>query len=325
MKRTIACILMLASFAHPSLTQGDVLESQARSLLSEIASMSGGHYAPGVWRDRVAQVERLSGTARSAGNHNLALELQLVRGLIMAQVERKPEDALSLLDTLHRDYANAAPELRRRLYVARAEVLSLLGREAAISELIREFRASPIYDAEEFDYQVQEGRNTPILIRRPKGRGADSITVTAMEKFRQSARHAAGELAPLIEGLDSEGLPLRLTDYRGRVVLVDFWNAGWVAWQRDLPALKALHAEYNPLGFEVVGVPLGSSQAAMEFARTRGMTWRQYRDAQGAARQFGVYGEARNFLVNQDGVIIGRDLRGSDLRQAVQQALRHDL
>lgn len=57
---------------------------------------------------------------------------------------------------------------------------------------------------------------------------------------------------------DSQGQTVSLSDYRGKVVLVDFWSPGWTPWQRDLEYQRSLYRRYQPVGLEVLGVALGS-------------------------------------------------------------------
>jgi peroxiredoxin len=127
---------------------------------------------------------------------------------------------------------------------------------------------------------------------------------------------------PDFETIDREGRPLRLAEYRGKLVLVDFWLKDWVAWKRDLPQLVQLHQRYQPRGFEIIGVSMGAAPGDLDaFLAQNGMTWRQVEGDRTLARNFGVVGEAANFLVDPNGTIVGRDLHGGELAAAIRFSL----
>ncbi len=68
------------------------------------------------------------------------------------------------------------------------------------------------------------------------------------------AANASYEPAPDVELKTIDGRPFRLSDYRGRVVLLNFWATWCVPCKAEIPALSALDRELGPRGFEVIGV-----------------------------------------------------------------------
>jgi hypothetical protein len=143
-----------------------------------------------------------------------------------------------------------------------------------------------------------------------------------MELARERARFAPGNLFPTFSMTDSQGLAARLADYQGKVLLVDFWSPGWTPWQRDLEYQISLYRRYQPLGLEVLGVAFGvSGRGPGKPPRSAQLPWRLVYGERTLTRELGIFGEATNFLLDHNGVIIGRNLRGADLAAAVQRAL----
>ncbi|MCC6131130.1 MAG: redoxin domain-containing protein [Acidobacteria bacterium] len=141
-----------------------------------------------------------------------------------------------------------------------------------------------------------------------------------------------GGPAPRFVARTTDGQPLRFPDdFRGRVVLLDFW-ATWCKPCRDeLPNLKRVYDDLHSRGFAVVGVSLDkkySGERLEKYTRENNLTWPQIFDGEEwegeIARMYNVTGIPAAFLVDGDtGQIVAKEgyLRGSQLRPAVEKAL----
>ena len=109
-------------------------------------------------------------------------------------------------------------------------------------------------------------------------------------------------------------------------MLIDFWATWCGPCRGELPHVIATYKKYHDQGFEIIGISLDQDQAKLTgFTKEMNMTWQQYFDGQGwqnkLAVKYGIESIPATFLLDGNGKIIGRDLRGDELTQAVAKAL----
>ena len=137
----------------------------------------------------------------------------------------------------------------------------------------------------------------------------------------------AGEAAPEFEVKKLDGGSVRLGDFRGRYVLLDFWATWCGPCRAETPNLKAVYETYGKdPRFAMLGLSLDPAvEAPKGYAKTEGVTWPQaflgdWSKATLPAR-YGVEGIPAIFLVDPAGKIVATDLRGAEIGKAVGAAL----
>ena len=127
---------------------------------------------------------------------------------------------------------------------------------------------------------------------------------------------------------DLDGNPISLQDYRGKVVLLDFWGV-WCGFCIDeMPNLKKVYATYKDQGFDIIGVSLDDEEAALrDYLKENDIQWRQI--CSGAvwkddplAQQYEITGVPEPWLIARDGTLISHKARGEDLEPLVVEALK---
>ena len=146
----------------------------------------------------------------------------------------------------------------------------------------------------------------------------------AGEKARAALK--VGAAFPDFTEKDLAGQPLSIANYKGKVVLLDFWATWCGPCRGELPNVLKTYDAHHKDGFEIIGVSLDQDKdKLLNFTKDQKMTWAQYFDGKGwqnkLAAKYGVNSIPATYLLDGKGVIIGKDLRGEDLEEAVSKAL----
>jgi len=126
---------------------------------------------------------------------------------------------------------------------------------------------------------------------------------------------------------DTTGSIQRLSDLEGKVVLLEFWASWCGPCIREIPNLKTTYDKFHPEGFEIFAVSMDSGHDDWVSAINKhDMNWIHVSDLADhdntASFIYGVHGIPDNFLIDQEGVIIGRDLTGDDLNNILAEQIK---
>ena len=134
-----------------------------------------------------------------------------------------------------------------------------------------------------------------------------------------------GKPAPSMIVKDLKGETLRLTDLKGKYVLIDFWATWCAPCVDETPKLQNLYDEYHAKGFEIVGVSLDDSlQPLNDFLKTRKIPWPQVHNTTCGSdllAKFDVSTIPASFLVGPDGTVVRLALRGDSLAKFLKANL----
>lgn len=300
-------------------------QTDMQHLLSRLQSMGHGYYPAAEWNAIIDDIHGLVREADAAGDTGKMVDITVILAEVYSGMLHQHARALDTVNDLKGHLEGlpagaAAGHGMAKLYVKLAEIHSRIGDPSAIQRLVDEFKAGPFYDPEDYAITGLTAPDDPIRIRRPHGQGEDSITVSSMNRYLRVAGLAPGNPFPAFSGLSIDRRPVQIPEPAARVVLVDFWVPDWVAWQRDLPTLISAYSRYHGQGFEIVGFNLAASapDAVAAICTANGMNWPQVVGDRSLASRCAVAGEATNFLVDGNGRILARNIRGSDLTAALR-------
>lgn len=138
-------------------------------------------------------------------------------------------------------------------------------------------------------------------------------------------RTAPGNIAPELAFKDPEGNVRKLSDLRGKVVLVDFWASWCGPCRRENPHVVAMYKKYHNKGFEVFSVSLDKDANSWKAAIAKdGLSWPNHVSdlkqwGSEAAKIYGVSSIPCTFLLDREGHILAKGLRGESLTDALRQ------
>lgn len=164
------------------------------------------------------------------------------------------------------------------------------------------------------------------------------IAVIAQNLRKEAATRRAKEALgydpiPISDTVFQTGEPISLEQYKGKVVLLDFWATWCGPCIRELPNVKKVYEDFHEDGFEIVGISLDKSTKTLDtFLKKNDMPWPQIADGKGwkarVAKLYGVNSIPMTYLINREGKIVlggkkdSAKLRGSRLYQSIEDLVR---
>jgi len=118
--------------------------------------------------------------------------------------------------------------------------------------------------------------------------------------------------------------PKSLSSLRGKIVLVDFWASWCGPCRRDNPEVVKLYETYKDKGFDILGVSLDRDKEKwLQAIQQDGLVWHHVSDLKGwqndVAKRYGVSSIPHTVLVDREGRIIARGLRGPALAEKLKE------
>ena len=240
-------------------------------------------------------------------------------------------------------------ELTNLIVKIKADVQAIQATQAALGNDIKQFDvlleehkgektdavARILYMKAVFYSQLfHDNATADAVIEQLKSNFQGTKVVAAIEAQEKKMAEGKKIQASLIEGVqfpdfdekDLAGKPLSSANYKGKVVLIDFWATWCPLCVAEMPNAIQTYQKYHAQGFEVIGINLDTDRQKLDnFIKVNGIPWPQFYDGQyfdtKLAVKCGVDRLPTTYLLDREGKIIARNLRGEEFQSAVAKAL----
>jgi len=145
------------------------------------------------------------------------------------------------------------------------------------------------------------------------------------DRVKSKSQLSIGSQAPEIDMPDVKGKNIKLSSLKGKYVLIDFWAAWCGPCRKESPNMVGLYKEFNKKGFEIYSVSLDNNKKDWEDAiKKDGLgNWTHVSDlkywSNAAAQEYGVDAIPFTVLIDKEGKIIAKGLRGEELKNKLNQ------
>lgn len=124
-----------------------------------------------------------------------------------------------------------------------------------------------------------------------------------------------------------EGVPISLSSFKGKYVLIDFWASWCKPCRMENPNVVAAYNRFKDKGFTVLGISLDDNKERWVAAINQdNLTWKHISDLKGwgneVGKMYGVTGIPQNYLIDKDGIIVAKNLRGAALEEKLIELIK---
>ncbi|MBP1676136.1 MAG: alkyl hydroperoxide reductase/Thiol specific antioxidant/Mal allergen [Bacteroidetes bacterium] len=148
-------------------------------------------------------------------------------------------------------------------------------------------------------------------------------------ELNKNKKIAIGAIAPDFAQTDVQGKMVKLSDFKGKYVLIDFWASWCGPCRRENPNVVKAFNQYKDKNFTILGVSLDAEKqkdAWIKAIADDQLTWTQVSDLKGWDNEVGklymVRSIPQNFLIDPNGKIVARNLRGEDLEKKLAELIK---
>ena len=268
--------------------------------------------------DYEALIEKSRAFIKAHPKYRQVDEVYYYLGAILVELQRT-EEGIAVLEELIRDYPSAN-------YVEP----SLLTLGLAYDKISEHDKADVFYEKLANHSKYSTGRHAATagqLLAQDRTERKGELSSSSGANPSPSRHQFVNKPAPDFQVMDIRGEELSLAQYRGQVVLLDFWATWCGPCIAEMPNVKQTYAKHKNRKFQIIGISLDRSMAPLDaYIQGERIEWRQYLDSSGRISSlYNVRAIPSTFLIDGAGIVRRVNLRGYALENAVAELVQENL
>jgi peroxiredoxin len=241
------------------------------------------------------------------------------------------EDRMEPLYTKYNEFAKAKDKVNQDKVEAEIDAIDKEKSEKVYGEYVKNHPSSPlaVYALQQFaGWDIDADKVEPVYNLLSESAKKYPSAVDFKESLDIAKKTGIGKMAMDFTQDDTLGKAVTLSSLRGRYLLVDFWASWCGPCRAENPNVVRVFNKYKDKNFHIIGVSLdrpGAKEKWLKAIHDDALAWTQVSDLKfwdnEVAKQYGIRAIPQNFLLDPEGKIIAKNLRGEELEQKLGEAI----